>query len=305
MPLVKQKLLAVASILVTALVWGLMWFPFRALNERGVSIPMTSLVVYLVAATLGVAVFRDVFRRQFRFQPVLLPLAFLFGWCNFSYTWAVSEGLVMRVLLLFYLSPLWSVLFAWLLLKERLTRQGWLVVALSLAGCMVILYRPGALDGAAMLSQRYEWLALSGGVAFALGNVLSRGAKGLPVPVKSATIWVGVASMGFTSLWLHDSLPRLLTIAPQGLLLLGILGCTLLATSVISQHGVSQLPATQTMTLMLMELVFAALSAWLLAHETMTAGEWLGGALIAGASLLSGGMTRKPEPRPSANLETQ
>jgi drug/metabolite transporter (DMT)-like permease len=63
------------------------------------------------------------------------------------------------------------------LLHERLTRSGWLVVALSLAGCMIILYRPGLLDGAALLSQRYEWLALSGGITFALGNVLSKRAR--------------------------------------------------------------------------------------------------------------------------------
>jgi hypothetical protein len=48
---------------------------------------------------------------QLRWHPVLPLLALLFGWCNFSYTWAVSEGMVMRVLLLFYLSPLWTAFF--------------------------------------------------------------------------------------------------------------------------------------------------------------------------------------------------
>jgi drug/metabolite transporter (DMT)-like permease len=108
-------------------------------------------------------------------------------------------------------------LFSRLLLHERLTRSGWLVVALSLAGCMIILYRPGLLDGAALLSQRYEWLALSGGITFALGNVLSKRARNLPVPVKSATIWVGVALMGLVALvpasnwaacWMYRGRPR-------------------------------------------------------------------------------------------------
>lgn len=292
MPLVKQKLLAIVAILTTALVWGLMWYPFRALNERGVSVAQTSLLVYLIAAILGIALFFDVYRRQLRWHPVLPLLALLFGWCNFSYTWAVSEGMVMRVLLLFYLSPLWTALFSRLLLQEKLTRTGWLLVGLSLAGCLTILYRPGLLDGAVMLSQRYEWLALSGGISFALGNVLSKRARNLPVPVKSATIWFGVALMGFMALASRQQLGAVLETSAQAWLLLGLLGLTLLATSIISQHGVSLLPASQTMTLMLLELVFAALSAYWLAGERMSLQEWLGGALIAAASLLSGKMTQ-------------
>ena len=292
MPLVKQKLLAIVAILSTALVWGLMWYPFRALNERGVSIAQTSLLVYLIAAILGIALFFDVYRRQLRWQPVLPLLALLFGWCNFSYTWAVSEGMVMRVLLLFYLSPLWTALFSRLLLQEKLSRTGWLLVGLSLAGCLIILYRPGLLEGDALLSQRYEWLALSGGISFALGNVLSKRARDLPVPVKSATIWVGVALLGFIALASRQQLGAVWQTTPQAWLLLLLLGMTLLATNIISQHGVSLLPASQTMTLMLLELVFAALSAYWLAGESMSLQEWLGAAFIAAASLLSGKMTQ-------------
>jgi len=292
MPLVKQKLLAIVAVVTTALVWGLMWYPFRVLSQQGISTAHTSLLVYLLAALLGGVLFFDVYRKQLRWHPVLPLLALLFGWCNFSYTWAVSEGMVMRVLLLFYLSPLWSAFFSRLLLHERLTRSGWLVVALSLAGCMIILYRPGLLDGAALLSQRYEWLALSGGITFALGNVLSKRARDLPVPVKSATIWVGVALMGLLALGARQQLGSLLDVSWTATLILALLGATLLATSIISQHGVSLLPANQTMTLMLLELVFAAISAYLLAGEAMRLQEWLGAALIGGASLLSGQMTQ-------------
>jgi len=106
MPLVKQKLLAIVAVVTTALVWGLMWYPFRVLSQQGISTAHTSLLVYLLAALLGGVLFFDVYRKQLRWHPVLPLLALLFGWCNFSYTWAVSEGMVMRVLLLFYLSPL-------------------------------------------------------------------------------------------------------------------------------------------------------------------------------------------------------
>ncbi|PRP72402.1 hypothetical protein BUE93_01670 [Chromobacterium amazonense] len=296
---VKQKFLATSGILTTALVWALMWYPFRSLSQQGVSVPMASLGTYLITIALGVTLFFKLYRRQFRFEPPLLLLMLVFGWCNFSYTLAVAEGQVMRVLLLFYLSPLWTALFSRLLLHEKLTRSGWLVVALSLLGCFVFLYRPGLLSGALPLTQGYEWLALSGGMAFAFGNVISRRLHTIPIPVKSATIWFGVAFFGAASLFRSGELASMLTIPPQSWLVLAILGVVLLCTSVISQNGVSILPATQAMTLMLMELVFAAISAYLLAGEAMTLQEWLGGALIAGASLLSGKMTQ-PAPHPRA-----
>lgn len=293
---VKQKFLATSGILTTALVWALMWYPFRHLQAQGVSVPMATLATYLITIALGVAVFFKLYRQQFRLEPPLLLLLLAFGWCNFSYTMAVAEGQVMRVLLLFYLSPLWTALLSRLLLHERLTRSGWLVVALSLLGCFIFIYRPGLLTGGVPLTHGYEWLALSGGMAFALGNVVSRKLQAIPVAVKSATVWFGVALIGAISLLRSGELHKMLDIPAQSWLMLFILGAVLLCTSVISQHGVSILPASQAMTLMLMELVFAAVSAYLLAGEAITLQEGLGGALIAGASLLSGDMTH-PAPQ--------
>lgn len=299
MDFVKQKLLAVSCAITTALVWGLMWYPFRHLHAAGFSTAATSLAVYVVATVAGVIIYREVFRRQARFEFILLPLALLYGWCNFSYTWAVAEGEVMRVLLLFYLSPLWSALFSRLLLHERLSRIGWLVVAMSLCGLVVILYRPGLFAGD-FFSSRADWLALSGGVSFALGNVLSKKAHALPVALKSSMVWLGVAGCGLVSLLWRGQLASELALLgqPDVLLIVLLLGATLLATSIISMHGLSILPATQVMTLMLLELVFAAISAYFLAGEAMKLQEWVGGLLIASASLMSGRIIAKPKPAP-------
>ncbi|MGL6072399.1 DMT family transporter [Craterilacuibacter sp.] len=299
MILAKQKRTAMLCLLTTALVWGLMWVPFRALQAGGVSNWTTSLAVYLIATMLGLSLFWPTFRSEFRFMPVLLPMMLAFGWCNFSYSWALTEGPVVRVLLLFYLSPLWTALLARLILHERLTRAGYGVVAGSLAGCVAILWRPGVFAGELPLSHVYEWLALSGGMAFSLGNVLSRSADKLPLPVKSAMIWLGVVVFAAGALLVRGQLGAVLEIPPMAWAVIAALGVTLLCTSVISQHGVSLLPANQVMALMLMELVFAAATAWLLAGETVSIQEWLGGALIVLSSLFSGRMSQKSVPAAS------
>ncbi|MGE8355278.1 MAG: DMT family transporter [Microvirgula sp.] len=289
------KILPILCTLTTALVWGLLWYPFRFLTEQGISASMTSMLVYLLCATVGIALFWRDFKRYFRPEFRLLVLMVIFGWTNLGYTWAVTEGQVMRVMLLFYLSPLWTAFLSWLILKETLTRAGLAVIGLSLLGCAITLYRPGLWSGSAMLSERYEWFALTAGFAYSLGTVLSRRAQSLALPVKSACIWLGVAGFAAVTLTLSGRMGEIRLLTPVISVEIVLIAACLLATSIVSQHGVSLLPANQVMTLMLTELVFAAVSAYLLASERMSLQEWIGGGLIIAASLLSGKMHAGPE----------
>ena len=71
-------------------------------------------------------------------------------------------GDVVRVVLLFYLMPLWTVLLARVVLGERLTRAAALRVALGAAGAAIVLWpaasragrRAGGAAAAAALARR-------------------------------------------------------------------------------------------------------------------------------------------------------
>jgi drug/metabolite transporter (DMT)-like permease len=56
---------------------------------------------------------------------------------------------------------------------------------------------------------------------------------------------------------------------------------------VIVQFGLVRVAANRAIVIMLSEIVVAALAAWLLAGEALAAREWLGGAIIVAASLLT------------------
>lgn len=279
-----SKFTAIISTLLIALVWGVMWYPLRALAQTGASAAAITFVVYLTVMIFGILCFWQTLWREFHGQFILLPLLFLYGWTNFSYSWAMTEGQVMRVLLLFYLSPLWSALFSRCLLNERLSKIGFLVIGLSLLGCAITLYQP---QGGAWFSHRYEWLAITGGMAFALGAVLARKSHSVPIALKSAMIWFGVTLMSALSLANKHKFGDILLFSNFHVLIILALGITLLCTSVLSQHNITVLPVNQIMSIMLLELVFAAVSAFYLAGESMTVQEWIGGTLIIGASLLS------------------
>jgi drug/metabolite transporter (DMT)-like permease len=65
-------------------------------------------------------------------------------------------------------------------------------------------------------------------------------------------------------------------------------GVTLVVATRVVYFGITHLPANRAIVIMLFELVVAALAAWLLVGESMSVREWIGGALIVAASLLSG-----------------
>jgi drug/metabolite transporter (DMT)-like permease len=125
------------------------------------------------------------------------------GWTNLAYVLAVLQGEVVRVLLLFYLSPLWTVLFSRFLLHEKLNRAGWAVMALAAGGALTMLWQPGDWP---LPANRAEWLALSAGVMFAASNVISRHLDGVAEGAKSVSIWAGVAVLTVVGLALKPEL---------------------------------------------------------------------------------------------------
>ncbi len=165
-------LFPVFSLLLSATLWGVIWYPLRLLEAAGLSGLWTTLASYGAALLLGLlAVIAR--RSELRHQPLaLLILAVSAGWCNVAFILAVLEGTVVRVLLLFYLSPIWAVLLAWLFLGERLSRQASGVFALAIIGALVMLWDP--VIGLPWPSAPGDWLAVSSGFAFAVSNVMTR-----------------------------------------------------------------------------------------------------------------------------------
>ena len=95
------------------------WWPLRQLQALGVH-PLwsTALIYALVTALLALwrpAALRDVLRTRSLWVLVLAS-----GCTNAAFNWGVTVGDVVRVVLLFYLMPMWSVLLARWLLHEPL-----------------------------------------------------------------------------------------------------------------------------------------------------------------------------------------
>ncbi|MDR3395609.1 MAG: DMT family transporter [Parasulfuritortus sp.] len=290
----SRRLLAPLALMVAACTWGILWYPYRLLEQAGLSGSQSSLLTYLVSL-LGILVVYPP-RRPWPTGDrwLLIAVALSTGWTNLAYVLAVIQGEIMRVMLLFYLAPLWTVLFARLILGEKAGAWGWLVIVMSLFGAIVMLYDPQG--GLPFPTCTAEWLGLSAGFTFALSNVLARRIKHVSTQRRSIWIFAGVILIALLPSISENNLPVQLagmTVMNWGLVLLT--GALLVLATFSVQYGLSHTPANRAIVILLTELVAAAFFSWYWAGEVMSGQEWLGGALIVAASLISGKMEGKAD----------
>lgn len=288
-PIPLQRTLAIGSLVYVATLWGVMWYPYRLLNEAGIGGIASSFFTYAVPLlAFGWLHGREFLHVRGKWNW-LAALGLAAGWTNLAYVLAMLQGEVVRVLLLFFLSPLWTVVLARFLLHEKLNRTGWAVMALAAGGAMVMLWQPDG--GLPLPTNRAEWLALSAGMMFALSNVISRHLGGVPEGVKSVSIWGGVVALTVAGLWFYPGELDLIEGAERSawLLLLGI-GLLLGSMTYAVQYGLARVPANQAIVIFLFELVVAAVAAYFLSEERMGLQEWTGAIMIITASLFSGHM---------------
>jgi len=283
-----QRTLAISSLVYAAILWGLAWYPYRLLNEAGVGGIASSFFSYaLPLLLLGWLHGRSLFRAR-RYWPWLVALGLAAGWTNLAYVLGMLEGEVVRVMLLFFLSPLWTVLFSRFLLHEKLNRAGMAVMVLAACGALAMLWQPGDWP---LPVNRAEWLGLSAGLMFAVSNVISRHLEGVTEGAKAVSVWMGVAVLTVIGLVLKPSELDFMVNAETGtwLLLIGV-GIAIGSLTYAVQYGVARVPANQAIVIFLSELVVAAISAYFLSSERMGVQEWIGAVMIITASLFTGHM---------------
>ena len=275
----------VLGLLFNALVFGVCWWPLREMQSRGLH-PLWATALMYGLAFVAIALFKPHAWRGWMQQPALWWLFIASGLTNFGFNWAVTLGDVVRVVLLFYTMPAWSVLFAWWLLGERPSRQGLLRLLLALAGVALVLKTPD-MDWP-WPSSLLDYLALLGGASFALNNVMLRKLAHVPESARMSAMFGG--GMLITAAAASAGGPLGLVSVPIDATwwpyALGLAVC-LLASNLSLQYGAARLPASTTALVMLSEIVFATLSSVALGASELTDRKLLGGALIVLAAVLA------------------
>ena len=293
----------IALLLFNAFVWGVSWWPFRQLNAVGVHSLWATGIVFCLA-TLLISAGRPVAWRALLADRRLLWLVLAAGAANIAFTWGVMIGEVVRVVLLFYLMPVWAAPLARWLLGEAITPLAVLRIVLAVGGAIIVLYEPGM--GIPLPSGLADWLGLAGGMAFAAVNVLLRYSAGARDDARLLSLFVG---SGLMALGLAALLTTTGAITPPPALatawVAGALGLALalLAGNLALQYAAARLPSSVTVLVMLSEVPFAALSSVLIAGEALATPTLLGGAMIVAAAAMAAMGTQRNQPASSSSSE--
>jgi drug/metabolite transporter (DMT)-like permease len=279
--------LAVLALVFNALVWGLSWWPFRRLAADGVH-PLWSTAMVYAASLVVFLAWQPRALKPFAHQPLLWALAAASGLTNVGFNWAVTVGDVVRVVLLFYLMPAWSVLLAWLILGEQPSAGGLARVALALFGVFTVL--DTSASGFPWPRTLPDVLALMGGFSFALTNVLLRrlafepaGSRSLAMFGGGTLLGAGVAVLG----GVQGVVPALPPLQAGWAPVAGGLALAFLASNLALQYGAARLKAHTTALVMLSEVVFASLSSVALGAASLAPRTLVGGGLIVLAAAWS------------------
>jgi len=282
--------IAATALISNALVWGLSWIPFRALQAAGVHPLWATAMVFTVAVVCLVA-WQPGTWRGFTAYPGLWVLFAAAGLSNVGFNWAVTIGDVVRVALLFYTMPAWAVLLAWLILGERPTQARLLQVALALAGVVLVLKKPGV--PWPVPESLADYLALLGGFSFALTNIMLRQLRHAPSAARMLAMFGGGASMasvvavvamggGWVQAVPFASGAWTSWVGWAAALSVGFIGGNLAL-----QYGAARLSAVAGSLIMLSEVLFASVSSVMMGVSGADTHTLAGGTMILLAALLA------------------
>jgi drug/metabolite transporter (DMT)-like permease len=284
-------MLAVLALALNALVWGLSWWPLRQLDANGLH-PLWATAAVFALATLVLTFISPQGWRHFHQHPQLWWLMAASGLTNIGFNWAVTTGDVVRVVLLFYLMPTWSLLLAWWMLGERPTRGALMRLSLALVGVLLVLKTP---ESPWPLPQDLpDVLALLAGFCFALTNIWLLRLQHTPESSRMVAMFGGGALMAVVCAILATwagVIPALSMLATNDIsawapYVLG-LSAAFLVSNFTLQYGAARLSAHATAMVMMSEVVFASVSSVALGASALTWRVGLGGGMIVLAALLA------------------
>ena len=282
----RKNLLAAGALVINAFVWGVSWWPLRELQAFGLHPLWTTALVYFIVLA-GLLMLHPGNLRGFVAHPQLWLLAIAAGLTNVGFNWAVTVGDVVRVVLLFYLMPAWSVLVAWALLGEKPSPASLLRLLLAMAGVLIVLKAP---DAAWPVPQGMaDWLAIMGGFSFAVTNALLSKLGHTPGGSRMLAMFGGGAVLATAAALLGMS--QQVVPAPSlqlaGIPLVLALSLAFMVSNSALQYGAARLAASTTALVMLTEILFASGSAAALGAAEFSPRILIGGSLIVLAALLA------------------
>ncbi len=282
------------AILASTLLWGTWWIPLRKLDALGFG-SIWSTASGLMVPLLVMLPVLFIHRRRIASGgwPLILG-AFFFACAIAMYAEGILRGQVARVILLFYLTPVWSTLLARFMLNQPITGRRILTLLFGLTGMLVIL----EVDNTSPLPRDMgEWLGLASGVAWGLAMAYTQRMPTHPVADKVALQFI-FAVLIFASLTAIPGGREWSTAfditATTLCWLLGFAFIWNLPVVWLTFYGGSKIEPGRVAILLMMEVAIGIATASLFTDEPFGPREFTGAILIMAAGVTEFVRVKKP-----------
>lgn len=275
-----------AAILASAVLWGTFWIPLRHLDAAGLGGAWATAASFILpfALLLPFAVVR--LRSLVAGGGGLLAMGLLVSLTIALYAEGLLRGQVARVILLFYLTPVWSSLLGRAMLGEPITRGRVATIVLGLSGMLVIF---GVDQGVPLPRSLADWMALLAGIVWGFALVYLRRCETRPLfdRVFAQSAFLGPCFLGLALIPGGRSLaaPQWTTLVDAGPVLLVFALVWMLPVFWLTAYGGGKLDPGRVAILLMFEVVVGLATAAVLTDEPFGAREAVGAALIMTASL--------------------
>lgn len=294
MPDHRETVLATAIVVFTGALWGFYWLPVRSISQMGLPGAWGTVAITLAAAGC-LAPFAVLRRHQFASADRLVLLSVAMGGAAFAlYSVGFNYGRVAIIILLYFLTPVWSTLIGRYVMGWHATRLRVLAILVGLAGLSVMLSAKGDLP---IPRGPGEWMALAAGILWSIGTTGIRARSTLGPGPAAFVFAVGATATSLVLAPFFDPLPRDLAIPAmiEPLALAFVTGSLWWGLSISSlMWATLRLEPARVGILLMTEVVVGSVSAAVLAGESLAPLEIVGGALVLCSGVLEVWPSRRP-----------
>ena len=276
------------AILIASLFWGTGWYPVRELDGAagsGGSFPM--FLSYFIGSLVLLPHVISQFAAIRGALTKWIGMGVLAAFAYTLYVEALLIGQIGRVIILFYLMPVWATLLERFVLGQRLTLDRMATLTVGLIG-LVIIAGPEALAGAFTAA---DCLAVAAGMSFAIAVTLINGTPEIPVTGKAGGIFLFTVPAYFVvTLLPGGSIPVSVNAVPTDAWFWIVVHALvwLVPAFGLSIYGANHTQPGRAAIFFMAEVLTGLITAALFAGEVLTGREAIGAVLVVTAGLIEG-----------------
>jgi drug/metabolite transporter (DMT)-like permease len=265
--------------------WGVLWVPMRHIEAMGLSgLWVVVLFHFLPALAMLPLIVRTAPSSRRDWGRAAVAGA-LMGAGFALYALGLVVASVTKTVILFYMTPIWSTVIAYFVLRERAGWGRWLAIAAALVGCALVT----GVNRDELRFDPADLLGLLSGLFWALGSVMIRRYDGLNfVHVSFLQYLFGGIMALIAAIYLGDPIPQLAVLL-QAIPPAFLASAVVFLPSVLLIFRIMQYVSPGLVgILMLSEALVAAVSAAFWLGETLAPMQWIGVAAILATGVFIG-----------------